>query len=205
MIAASDNTATDHLIGLLGRENVEAALGPMGHHDPALNRPLLLTREWFAIKLRFDASQVRRYVAAGEAERRAILAEEADPAAATLTEADDWAGAYLVDTVEWFASAADLCRAAAALHQQAQAPGMAPVLDALSLNPGIPWDAGTWAYVGYKGGYETGVKSEVWLLQRADGRWFALTAVINDPEAEIDAPGLWSLARAAVDLLATTP
>jgi beta-lactamase class A len=203
MMSVSDNTATDHLIGLLGRETVEATMGKMGHHDPALNQPLLLTREWFAIKLRFTAKQVTRYLGGTAEERRAMLAEEAGPAASTLSELDDWPGPYLVDTVEWFASAADLCRAAAYLHEQSQLPGLGEVADALSMEPGLPFSARDWSYVGYKGGYETGVKSDVWLLQRADGRWFALAAIINDPAHEIDGYSLASLSVAAVDLLAS--
>jgi hypothetical protein len=38
MISQSDNTATDHLLFRLGRENVEAIQEPMGHADPASTR-----------------------------------------------------------------------------------------------------------------------------------------------------------------------
>lgn len=201
MIEDSDNTAADHLIGALGRQNVEAMFATMGHADPALNRPLLLTREWFAIKLRFSARQVRRYLAAGEDERRAMLTSTADPDASTLTDVDEWSGPRLIDSIEWFASAMDLCRAMAYLHADAADPALAPVAAALSQNPGLPFDPAVWRYVGYKGGYETGVKSETWLLQRADGRWFAIAAVINDPTKEIDGFRLEQLMVGAARLL----
>ena len=76
---------------------------------------------------------------------------------------------------------------------------------ALSLNPGTCWHPRDWRYVGYKGGYETGVMSNVWLLERQDGRWFAFAAIINDTRREIDAGGLWQLQVAAERLLSATP
>ena len=46
MISISDNTATDLLINLLGRERVEQAQAIYGHSQPELNIPFLTTREW---------------------------------------------------------------------------------------------------------------------------------------------------------------
>lgn len=202
MIAASDNTATDHLITRLGRERVESAFPAFGHARPERNVPLLLTREWFAFKLRVPLPEVETYLAAGVATKRALLATEIAPLAATLTDQDDWVGSYLVEEIEWFASAADLCRVGTALLRQSAAPGYEPVRTAFSMNPGIPFDARTWAYVGYKGGYETGVKSDLWLLQRGDGRWFILAVIINDPTKEIRGVELWQYMVPATDLLA---
>jgi len=50
MIAISDNTATDLLIHLLGRENIEAGLERCKNTRPDFNRPFLTTREMFLIK-----------------------------------------------------------------------------------------------------------------------------------------------------------
>jgi beta-lactamase class A len=205
MISQSDNTATDHLIHRLGRENIERMMATMGHADPSLNVPLLMTREWFAIKLRLSPDQVDAYLAADDATQRELLADEVEPQADTLWDGEEWTAPYLIDSIEWFASAADLCRALAALHELAGHPGLGPIQDCLSLNPGIPFDTATWTYVGYKGGYETGVKSDVWLLQRNDGRWFVIAAIINDPTKEIDGHTLMSLMVPAAALLAKAP
>jgi beta-lactamase class A len=202
MISHSDNTATDHLIARLGRENVEAAFAAFGNSQPERNIPLLMTREWFALKLRLTPAEIDRYLAFPTAEKRAFLAETVDSVAKTLTEEEDWPGSYYIEQIEWFASAADLCRAMASLHRQALYEALAPIHDTLSINPGIAFDARTWSYVGYKGGYETGVKSDVWLLQRRDGRWFVLAAIINDQTKEIDGIGLWQHIMPVVDLLA---
>ena len=45
MISVSDNTATDHLMFLLGREEIERQMRTMGHSHPEVNQPLLSTRE----------------------------------------------------------------------------------------------------------------------------------------------------------------
>jgi beta-lactamase class A len=203
MISQSDNTATDHLIPLLGRTNVEAMMATMGHADPTLNTPLLLTREWFAIKLRWSHKQIAAYLTSQPAEKRAMLAQ-ADADAATLGQDEEWLNPYLIDSIEWFASSADLCRSMAYLHGQMGKPDLAELKDAFSIYEGISFDASTWRYVGFKGGYETGVKSDVWLLERADGRWFVVSGIINDPKQEIDGDAMHQLLSAVVGLLAKT-
>ncbi|CAN5838744.1 hypothetical protein BH20CHL4_BH20CHL4_16400 [soil metagenome] len=204
MISNSDNTATDHLIGRLGREAVEQSFASMGHDHPELNTPLLMTREWFAIKMRFSDRDIRRYKLAGEETRREIIQNMAIPNANTLAEWEPWLAFRAIDTIEWFASASDICDAMTSLHQIGQRDDMAPVLNALSLQPGITFDPDDWAYVGYKGGYETGVRSDVWLLQRTDGRWFVMAGIINNTQAEIDHYGLTGLMIASADLLSRT-
>lgn len=204
MIAVSDNTATDHLIARLGRENVEAEMAAMGHVAPERNVPLLATREWFAFKVKLGFSQTRGYLDADIPGRRTFLAEKVGPIAATLEEADtfSWTRPRRIDTIEWFASGNDLCRALASLRDRAQQPGLAPITGVLSAQPGIAFDARTWSYVGYKGGYETGVLNHTWLLQRGDGRWFALVLTLNDPLHELDGAVATRLMVPAAALLA---
>jgi len=50
MIAISDNTATDHLIDLLGRHRIEENLARYGNSSPERNTPFLLSREMFLLK-----------------------------------------------------------------------------------------------------------------------------------------------------------
>lgn len=205
MIAASDNTATDHLIGLLGREPTQSAFSLLGHSQPDRNDPLLMTREWFAMRIKMRDSQLDRYLDADEAKRLRILANTVDPLADGLTESDPWPGPRYIDRIEWFAGASDLVRALDWHRMRGLEPPGQPALDALSLNPGITWHPGQWSYVGYKGGYETGVMSNAWLLQRQDGRWFAFAGIINDTRAEIDAVGFWPLLAVAERLLVAEP
>jgi hypothetical protein len=203
MISQSDNTATDHLIGRLGREQVEAAFAEMGQADPTVNVPLMLTREWFALRMRFTDEQIVEFLSLDDAGRLAFLQDVANPVADTILETELWPGSRWASEVEWFASAGDLCRALAYLQDRGEQPGMEPVLNALSLAPEIVFDPEVWSYVGYKGGYETGVMSENFLLQRAsDGRWFSISAVIYDPNWEINGFGLRDLLVQAAQMLA---
>jgi len=204
MIAASDNTATDHLIDRLGRENIEAEMGPMGHAAPEKNVPLLATREWFALKVKVGLVATPGYLNADDAAQRAFLANEVDPAAATLEETDtlSWISPRRIQTIEWFASASDLCRALASLHERSTQPGLDPISGILSTDPGVVFAARVWSYVGYKGGYETGVLNHTWLLQRGDGRWFAMILTLNDSRAELDSHTATRLMIPAAALLA---
>jgi len=204
MIAASDNTATDHLIARLGRENIEAEMAEMGHAAPDRNIPLLTTSEWFAFKVKIGVLDTLHYLRADVPARRAFLTDEVDPTAATLEEADtfSWVTPRRIDTIEWFAATMDLCRALATLQTRSEQPGLEPVAGILSTDPGVAFDARIWSYVGYKGGYETGVLNHTWLLQRGDGRWFAMILTLNDPRKELDGVTATRLMIPAAALLA---
>jgi hypothetical protein len=106
-----------------------------------------------------------------------------------------------IDTLEWFASAADVCRAFAALAAKADVPAAAPALRALALNPGVSIDRGAFTYVGFKGGSEPGVLTTSWLLRRrVDNAWRVVTVMAAD--ANRSAPTLTTLyfAQAAIAL-----
>ena len=186
MIAESDNTATDHLIVRLGREEVEVVLPLMGHRRPALNTPFLLTREWFGLKLAFSEERVGAFLAAPDGEQRRFLETEVDPLDLRTLGWDAWVAPKWIDSVEWFASPAEVCRALATLHAWAGRPSLAPILDILALNRGGAIDARAWPYAGCKAGYEAGVYNLTWLLRRKDGRAFVLTGGFNDPVHYID-------------------
>ncbi|HEY7031383.1 MAG TPA: serine hydrolase [Thermomicrobiales bacterium] len=205
MIAVSDNTAADHLLFRLGRENVEAFQATMGNSHAGRNVPFLSTRELFVLKLALPSDRVDAYLAADTAERRQLLAEEIDPTPVTLDQAAGWTSPRAIDTLEWFASGEDLGRALAALQEMAAQPGLAPVGHALAINPGVPLDAATWPYVGYKGGSEPGVLTLNWLLQRADGRWFVVSLGWNDPAKAIDEATAVALAGQAIAQVAAAP
>lgn len=206
MIQRSDNTATDHLLFFLGRENVERRMAEMGHHDPTLNRPLFATREIFILKLLWTDEELAAYLAASDTERREMLANEKRgyrEFVAYLQEQGDWSLPTRIDTVEYFANRFDMCQAFMTLHDMAQEPGLLPVTEVLTLEDGIDIDREDWIYVGYKGGSEPGVLALNWLLQRNDGRLFVISWAFNDTAYTIDVPP--ALLQAAVDILFQTP
>ena len=178
MISMSDNTATDHLIDLVGRPAVETALRAYGHAAPESTLPMLTTREIFILKLSGEAL-VERYAAASVEERRSILAGEV--AAAPLPAIGDVTDIQPVEieTVEWFASPLDVCRGWPACRRAPEA------LEILAVNPGVPGPAGQWTYVGFKGGSEPGVLAVAWLVEDAGGRRFVLAGGVANPTATI--------------------
>ncbi len=179
MISLSDNTATDHLLHLVGRTAVEAAMRSTKLSAPALqlSTPVMSTRELFALKLG-PAAALDAYAEARVAQRRKQLA--ALPAALPdVAGAVDWTTARRIDRVEWFATGADLCRVMGTLWQRAQKPAAAPLLDVLAKNPGLPLGTATWPYIGFKGGSEPGVLAMAYLLKRVDGAWFVVAITFN--------------------------
>ena len=201
MISLSDNTAADHLIGTLGRAAVTAQLAALGNRHATLDEPFLTTREFFALKLAAPAALADAFAAAGTAARTRLLAR-VDRLTATLAQAAKWTAPRFINTIEWFASPADLARAISLLVAQSRRPGLGPVSQILAINPGIPFDPATWPYVAYKGGSEPGVISTTWYLRRSDGRAFVLSIVLNDPHGGISTSAEVSVAQAAANLLA---
>ena len=187
MIGQSDNTATDHLIDYLGRENVYHAFAAFGHTDPEVNNPLLLTRELFAIKMTKSSSWMTTYMAADDSAQLDLLHDEIDPLRIDPT--GDWGlwnGPTAIDGIEWFASASDLCRATASLWTLGAQSGLHQVRDILAGNRGAVDDRTNFPQAGYKGGYEAGVVNMTYVLEREDGRVFFVSAGYNSDSIVIE-------------------
>lgn len=195
MISISDNTATDHLISKLGRENIEAALPTIGVADPALNTPFMSTGELFAIKFVPDYPNPSDWYEADETARRAILEELAAatlPWVEPLTPAEEMRLLVNADGVpttdprnldiEWLATPRDMCETMLYLEQLADTAGLEPIVDILEANPGLPFDEEEWTKVRFKGGSEPGVLAGVWWLERVDGRQYVIAGMLNDAE-----------------------
>lgn len=200
MIAISDNTATDHLIRRLGREKVEKSFAQLGNASASRNAPLLTTREMTVLKLNAPVSLLHAYARADSAERRRLL-PRIDAIPLSLRGADAWTTPRAIDTIEWFASPADLSRAMVGLMRLARSPRLAPIRLILAKNPGLAVDPADWRYVAYKGGSEPGVRALAWYLERRDGRTLVLAIVLNDRQHEIQETAAVNAAMAAIELL----
>ncbi len=189
MISRSDNTATDLLIGTLGRQHVEAAQEAMGHDQPALNMPFLTTRELFILKS--DSMLAESFLQASEAERRALLEREmTDVNYNTIT---PWSEPIRIESIEWFASARHLALAMAWFRQKTNARAVAREI--LSVNKGLNFDEAKWTFVGFKGGSEPGLINTTFLLRSVDGTWYALSTSWNNPDALVDKAKFFSLVK----------
>lgn len=162
MISTSDNTATDALISILGREFVEM-------FSPR-NAPFLTTREAFILKNRENVATLERFRQADTAERRAILEEARDlplPGVETLD-----VNPVALD-IEWYLTTRELCGLMGAVRH----------LDLMGVNPGLA-ERDDWARVAFKGGSEPGVLNLTTWLEREDGSFYCVSATWNN-EAEV--------------------
>ncbi|WP_340119577.1 serine hydrolase [Pelagibius sp. 7325] len=178
MISISDNTATDALIRLAGREQVEAVT--------PRNAPFLTTREAFVLKAAKGAALRRQWTAGDAPARRALLATLAEaplPAAGDLT-------ATPTPEIEWFLSAKELCTLLDATAD----------LPSVGINPGLA-DAEDWQAVAYKGGSEPGVLNLSTRVVGRDGRVHCVVATWND-ERPLDEQRLFGPYRGLLARLA---
>lgn len=155
MISQSDNTATDALIHLVGREAVEA-------YSPR-NKPFLTTREAFVLK--GNEALLAQYRQAGERGRRALLGRLASE---PLPSPEIFATGPRALDVEWFMTATELCTLMARVQD----------LPLMSINPGVA-DPQGWARAAFKGGSEPGVINLTTGLVRADGSRLCMSATWN--------------------------
>ncbi len=201
MISQSDNTAADHLLHLLGRENVERVQSVVGNTHAARNTPFLSTRDMFALKSSANTALLSRYLASTPAGRRSLLADPAlvSPLEHPPTFAN---GPLAIDSVEWFASTADLARTLLWLRDHSATGAAAAARGVLSVNRGIDWPKATWPFVGFKGGSEPGVLNLSFVAQRTDGVWFTFIATWNDPARAVDENKFIALVTGARDLIA---
>jgi hypothetical protein len=205
MISISDNTATDHLIHFLGADAVAAEQTAMGNSHAGLNTPFLTTQQVFALKLAAPDDLISKYVNGNAEERAALLNGPVAKLHVDAGQVAAWTKPKEIEQVEWFASANDLCAAMQSLHQMSQQPGLEPVAQVLSVNPGIALDDQTWTAIQFKGGSEPGVLNLTWLLQRQDGRWFVVTSALNDTQNPISEALALSLMQSAITAVAQTP
>lgn len=178
MISQSDNTATDALIAIVGREAVEA--------KTERNRPFLTTREAFLLKDPANSQLLDRYLTADEAGKRAVLRElQGLP----LPSADAFSSEPTALEVEWFFTVRELCE----LMAEVQA------LPLMSVNPGAT-DPSKWSRVAFKGGSELGVLNLTTWLTTQGGASYCVSATQNQ-DAPIDENAFVSLYNGLVETL----
>jgi beta-lactamase class A len=198
MISQSDNSATDMLLHIAGRENVERMMATIGVRPDPRNRPLLSTLEMAALKTG-PAAALNGWQQADEAGRRQMLATRyANVDAAGVDIARFTGNPLAIDSVEWFASAADMVRTMDWLRRNADETAKA----ILAVNPALSAQLrGELRYVGYKGGSEPGVINLTWLVQNRAGAWHVVTGSWNNVAAPVDEARLAGLMTRLIQLL----
>ncbi len=176
MISISDNTATDALINIVGRDNIEA-LTPH-------NQPFLTTREFFTLKNPANADWLERYRQGDLEAQRQVLTEVPN---LPPPDASVFAGNPVSIDIEWFFTGRELCQ----LIEQ-----VAP-LSAMRVNPGVANPA-DWQQIAFKGGSEPGVLNlTTWLVDEA-GDTYCITTTWNNPDQALDETALSQFHQSAI-------
>ncbi|QSB03898.1 serine hydrolase [Natronoglycomyces albus] len=201
MISISDNTATDMLIDLLGRDAVEAQVAAIAA-DADPNLPLIDTRVFFDLKLNDYPAALEAYVNSSSAEKEAFL--DSFEALDTPADADilAWtAEPRAIDTLEWFFSPEDICAAYVAMVGESE-----EVNSAMSVHDGgLELAAEDWSTLWFKGGNEPGVYAHTHLGIDTDGDGYIVVAMVNNSTALLDeqtlTPELLSIATGSFEMM----
>jgi hypothetical protein len=186
MISDSDNTATDHLMDFVGREAVEQMQSAMGHSQPSVNVPMPTTRDVTILKSSGDDDLADRYVAAGTEERRSILDDDVANRPFPSPVQNQSPPFKYQDSIEWFGTAGDVCRALVWLTQDDQALAVLTD-DPLSPNPEL------WPDLGYKGGSDNGVATAAWWMRADDGQEYVAVVSLVNNSGDLNLPSVVEL------------
>ncbi len=201
MVSVSDNTATDALIDLLGRQAIMQAMIDSGHRGVALNDPFLKTRELFLLK-GGPKERMQAYQVGDSDERSQILAQLEDIAVEQAQIQSAFSAGPIAIDVEWFASADDLANLFRFMRETADP----RAFEIMAINTSTtPTARANWKYVGYKGGSEPGVLNLTYLLKRELGAHYALVLSWNNPDANLDETALELIAQRILSLPVDVP
>ena len=188
MISQSDNTASDILTNVLGRSAVEAAVKSSGAADPALDEPFLTTRELFVLKLDDWPTLAKRYLALPANQRLGFLTGTVDKVPLSVLRAGEasWTAPRDVSSIEWFASATDVCHVFAHLASMAGSAKLAPVGAILEANNGgMALSTTQWRSVWFKGGSEPGVLTLNYMATTTTGHSYVVSVLAENPTHSI--------------------
>jgi len=178
MISVSDNTAADMLLGLVGRSAAEDQVRDWSSHA-SLDIPFLTVSEMFALKYHDFPAMADHYLSLNPSQRAAYLAGTVDKV--TQGQEQSASAPRDINSIEWFASADDICRALAGLAKFQAEPGLGPLATVLSTNNGgLNLNAGTWPRVWFKGGSEPGVLTLGYLARDSSGQTFVVVVLTED-------------------------
>jgi beta-lactamase class A len=179
MISVSDNTAADMLLQLVGRAAVEAQVRRWASY-PSLDIPFLTVSELFALKYADFPVLAKHYLGLKPSQRAAYLAKTVD--AVPSSDEQQATVPRDVNSIEWFASPDDLCRAFAGLSALSKERGLQPIGKILSKNDGgIELSPSTWPTLWFKGGSEPGVLTLGYLGRDRQGHTYVVVAMAEDP------------------------
>ena len=194
MISISDNTAADMLINLVGQPALESQVRQWSH-DPKLNVPFLTTRQMILLHYANFPILANAYRGQASSRRQAFLNSVVDPLA--LSEVSSSTEPRDIDSIEWFGSPDDVCRAFAELQELSQQPKLSPIASILSVNNGgLGLDPSRWPTVWFKGGSEPGVMTVGYMATNSKGQTFVVSAMLSNATAALAPSATFALLEA---------
>jgi beta-lactamase class A len=190
MMGNSDNSATDHLMQLLGRSRTEAQLLRSNHANAALMTPFLTVNEQFNLFSGVTQAAAEAYTNGTEAFQR----NYADTVLAPLGPVTGSGfNTSVIITGSWQSSAMDVCAAYAGMRRFADGSEALKLIDrALSSGVAQPFVRNEWERVWYKGGSLVSgaignmVYAHSWLLESEARGTYVVVALANNQAGGID-------------------
>lgn len=206
MLGISDNTATDHLHWLAGRERMDATVTDYGHATPNDMLPLLNISQHFSLYFNFSLQDALSYIDGTEAQQNTFLTDRILPIGSVLG-GSTFNNEVLVDAFVK-ASPIDVCQTYASLREfPRESAGFELIDKALGSSAAQPNIRAFWDRVWYKGGSLEGngqqrVLTHSWLLESAEKGRFVVVALANNPvSGDIDTFEVQSLTSRIIQLL----
>lgn len=208
MMGISDNTATDLLHQLLGRETI-APIVQATVAAPNLLLPFLGISEQFHVFRSFPLTEAQSYVNGDQAFKNQFLQERIVPLGPNN------GGAYfhtgLLTSGTWRASPVDICQAFAWLRRLPQGSEAIQTIDA-AFGAGVaqPDVRARWDRVWYKGGSLASgagfhVLTHAWMLENAGEDPYVVVAMSNSDAGNIDQFNLQSVTGRLLELVSQLP
>ena len=208
MMGTSDNTATDMLLALSGRNRFSGLHAAYGHAMPNLMSPQLGISEQFHLFFSFPENEARTYVNGSEAFQRDFLRDRIVPLGSSATGGGGFFNEALFVEGAWMASPMDICGAFARHRQHAPGSDAALLVErALQSQAAQPNVREHWDRVWYKGGSLVSgangllVLTHAWLLEREGEQPIVVAAFSNDLGGGIDGFAVQSVLGRILELV----
>ena len=217
MMGISDNTATDLLHELVGRDAIDRIVASFGHATPDVLTPLLGVSETFHLLFSFPLSEAQGYVNGNEMAQMQFVEEELEPLGSFADTGGGFNNVSLMTTGTWLASPTDVCQALAAHRTWPNGSDQAILVDrALGAQAAQPNVRERWDRVWYKGGslsgdvgndgsFENVVLTHAWLLENTGQPPWVVVAMSNDPDTDIDDFAVQSITGRILQLVSEMP
>ncbi len=209
MLGISDNTATDLLHELVGRERLDRIINEFGHASAEVLTPLLAIGEQFHLLFSVSAAAADNFLNGTEQFQQQYIDDEIVPLGSFAANRGSFSNLSLLTGGTWRASAMDVCNALASHRTWAQGSDQMLLVDrALGAQAAQPRVRQQWDRVWYKGGSLAqnngglAVLTHAWLLENAGEQPWVVVGLSNSPSANIDVFAVQSILGRILQLAA---